>query len=188
MTDHSHTRRPRSVLRSRKEREVRVFVFSEHPLYRELLAHVFQPGSGFRVVGSATEWNEAGAELAECHADILLLDLHTQQRPKADVAAERMPRSPLNSIVASPRPYGLTIRELDITSNVVSGFANKEIAARCGISEKTVKHHLTSIFQKVGVTTRLELSVFAYEHQLALNGTHRQSHPMGPSPGSKSDV
>jgi two-component system nitrate/nitrite response regulator NarL len=61
---------------------------------------------------------------------------------------------------------GLTARELEILSFLVGGCANKEIARRCDISERTVKHHLTNILQKVGVTNRLELVLFALRHQL----------------------
>ena len=64
------------------------------------------------------------------------------------------------------RPYSLTARELEIVERVVSGESNKEIAASLGISEDTIKHHLTSIFDKVGVSSRVELAVFALHHQL----------------------
>ena len=43
---------------------------------------------------------------------------------------------------------------------------NKDIAAHFGISEYTVKHHLTKIFDKVGVYSRLELAMFATHHGL----------------------
>jgi DNA-binding NarL/FixJ family response regulator len=58
---------------------------------------------------------------------------------------------------------GLTARELQVTELVVSAAANKEIAERLGISEKTVKQHLTNIFDKVGVSNRVELALFAVE-------------------------
>jgi DNA-binding NarL/FixJ family response regulator len=64
--------------------------------------------------------------------------------------------------------YGLTPRELQIVSGVVSGRSNKQIASRFGISEDTVKHHLSNIFDKTGVSTRVELVVFAYKHKLPL--------------------
>jgi two-component system nitrate/nitrite response regulator NarL len=64
--------------------------------------------------------------------------------------------------------FGLTARELDILSVLVLGYANKEIARHCSISERTVKHHLTSILQKLGLTSRLELVVFALQHQLVV--------------------
>lgn len=62
--------------------------------------------------------------------------------------------------------YRLTGREVEITGAIADGYTNKEIARKCGISEQTVKHHLTSIFEKVGVTNRLELALFAMHHTL----------------------
>ena len=51
---------------------------------------------------------------------------------------------------------------------VVAGLANKEIAAYFKISEDTVKHHLSNIFDKLGVSTRLELALFAVNQGLPL--------------------
>lgn len=62
--------------------------------------------------------------------------------------------------------FGLTPRQLVIVANVVAGLGNKEIARRLSISEDTVKHHLTNIFAKVGVSTRLELALFATHYGL----------------------
>jgi DNA-binding NarL/FixJ family response regulator len=62
--------------------------------------------------------------------------------------------------------YGLTPRELEVVSAVVAGYANKEIAQHFKISEDTVKHHLSNIFDKVGVSTRLELALFAVNQSL----------------------
>jgi two-component system, NarL family, nitrate/nitrite response regulator NarL len=62
--------------------------------------------------------------------------------------------------------FGLTARELEITSAVVAGFSNKEIARKFVLSEDTVKHHLTNIFDKVGASNRLELALFAVHHRL----------------------
>ena len=62
--------------------------------------------------------------------------------------------------------YGLTRRELDILTTIVAGLSNKEIARRFALSEDTVKHHLTNIFDKVGVNSRLELALFAINNRL----------------------
>lgn len=62
--------------------------------------------------------------------------------------------------------YRLTPRELEIVSTVVAGYANKEIAQHFKISEDTVKHHLSNIFDKVGVSSRLELALFAVNQSL----------------------
>lgn len=64
------------------------------------------------------------------------------------------------------KKYGLTNRELEIVAAIVDGCTNKEIAQKFNLSEDTVKHHLTSIFDKVGVSNRLELALFAINHRL----------------------
>jgi two-component system, NarL family, nitrate/nitrite response regulator NarL len=67
-----------------------------------------------------------------------------------------------------PSPFGLTPRELEIISTIVAGFQNKEIAGYWKIGEDTVKHHLRNIFDKTGVSSRLELALFAVNHHLPL--------------------
>ena len=62
--------------------------------------------------------------------------------------------------------YRLTAREIDIVSRIVEGYTNREIAQKLAISEQTVKHHLTSIYGKVGVSNRLELAMFAMQQRL----------------------
>jgi len=69
---------------------------------------------------------------------------------------------------ARQKKFGLTPRELDIVSAVVAGYSNKEIAEYFKISEDTVKHHLSNIFDKLGVSTRLELALFAVNQSLPL--------------------
>jgi two-component system nitrate/nitrite response regulator NarL len=66
------------------------------------------------------------------------------------------------------KKFGLTPRELEIVSAVVAGYTNKDIAAHYKISEDTVKHHLSNIFDKLGVSTRLELALFAVHQDLPL--------------------
>lgn len=65
-----------------------------------------------------------------------------------------------------PKKFGLTARELEVVAAIVSGLANRDIAQKFAISEQTVKHHLTSIFDKLGVSNRLELALFAVNHRL----------------------
>ena len=62
--------------------------------------------------------------------------------------------------------FGLTPRELEILEGVRRGDTNRTIARRLYITHDTVKHHLTNIFTKVGVCTRLQLAVFAIDHKL----------------------
>jgi DNA-binding NarL/FixJ family response regulator len=61
----------------------------------------------------------------------------------------------------------LTNREREVIALVGEGIKSKEIAGRLFISETTVRHHLTSIFDKLGVADRVELLIYAYRHRLA---------------------
>jgi DNA-binding NarL/FixJ family response regulator len=60
----------------------------------------------------------------------------------------------------------LTQREREIVCLIGEGLKNKQIAARLFISEATVRHHFTSIFDKLGVSDRLELIIYAYRYGL----------------------
>jgi two-component system, NarL family, nitrate/nitrite response regulator NarL len=64
--------------------------------------------------------------------------------------------------------FGLTDRELEIIAAIVAAYSNRDIATKLQISEKTVKRHLTNIFEKIGVSTRLELALFAMNKRLPL--------------------
>jgi two-component system, NarL family, nitrate/nitrite response regulator NarL len=78
----------------------------------------------------------------------------------------------LRDLTTSPRDrppdkaFGLTPREREIIFAVVGGYSDKEIAQKFSLSEDTVKHHLTNIFNKTGVSNRLELAVAAIHHGL----------------------
>jgi DNA-binding NarL/FixJ family response regulator len=75
---------------------------------------------------------------------------------------EMMRKRQAASEVAERGPsLGLTPRELQMVSAVVAGCSNGDIAEKFSISPKTVKHHLTNIFDKLGVSNRLELALFA---------------------------
>ncbi len=73
-----------------------------------------------------------------------------------------------DAVKAGPKSnkYGLTSRELEVLASIVAGLTNREIAEKFAISEQTVKHHLTHIFDKAGVYNRLELALFAIHHGL----------------------
>jgi DNA-binding NarL/FixJ family response regulator len=60
----------------------------------------------------------------------------------------------------------LTRRERDIVQLIAQGLKNKQIAERLSISDVTVRHHLTSTFDKLGVSDRFELMIYAYKHHI----------------------
>jgi DNA-binding NarL/FixJ family response regulator len=61
---------------------------------------------------------------------------------------------------------GLTPREMEIVSAIVAGLSNRDMARQYAISEQTVKHHLTRIYSKLGVSNRLELALYAMQRRL----------------------
>lgn len=61
----------------------------------------------------------------------------------------------------------LTPRERQIVRLVAIGDSNKEIAQQLSITERTVKAHLTSIFEKLGCSSRLKLAVYAISREVS---------------------
>lgn len=65
-----------------------------------------------------------------------------------------------------PKPETITPREVEVISMIGKGLKSKVIAERLGISEATVRHHLSSIYGKLGVDDRLNLVIYAFEKGL----------------------
>src|SRR5262249_27357698 len=86
-------------------------------------------------------------------ATIMIEYVHMPSKPKTD---------PESAKIAS-----LTERELEVVGLLGEGRRNKEIAESLFISERTVRHYLTSIFDKLEVSGRLELMIYSYKHGLA---------------------
>jgi DNA-binding NarL/FixJ family response regulator len=63
----------------------------------------------------------------------------------------------------------ITPRELEVLCLVVEGKTNQEIGYELGISEKTVEKHLESIFEKLGVSSRVEAAVYAVKEGIVNN-------------------
>ena len=88
---------------------------------------------------------------------------HTLMTDLVDTVRTLMQSS---SATGGKRAFGLTPREREVLSMVAAGCANKEIARKFEVSEETIKHHLTRMFDKVGATNRLELAMLANERGL----------------------
>lgn len=88
-------------------------------------------------------------------------------RNDVGVIVERMRRLAQQSEAEQhAKRFRLTRREMDIVTAVAAGESNKGIAQRLSLSEDTVKHHVSHVFDKLGVYSRLELAVFAINHKL----------------------
>jgi DNA-binding NarL/FixJ family response regulator len=153
----------------------------------EALQQLHEEGNPVRIIiltadikpqelATAIESGARGLVMKSSATDVLVKAIHTVVAGSYWVGLQQV--SNLNSYLErqfqerkSPRrtnTYGLTPRELQVVSAVVSARSNKAIATQLEISEDTVKHHLSNIFDKIGVSTRVELVVFAYQHKLPL--------------------
>ena len=75
--------------------------------------------------------------------------------------------TPSHSASQAKQNFGLSSREMEVIALIVAGYTNKDLAQNLGISENTAKHHLTNIFDKLGVSNRLELVLYAVHNGLA---------------------
>ena len=65
-------------------------------------------------------------------------------------------------MTSQPETYdGLTAREVQILQLLANGMPNKQIAHRLGISEKTVRNHVSNIYQKLGIYDRAHAVIYA---------------------------
>ena len=114
----------------------------------------------------ALDAGACGYLLKDAEPDELLRgDPGRRARGGAALAARRAgaPQRP-----REPSPVAaLSEREQEVLSLVAAGMANKQIAQRLGISEKTVKAHLTRVFREIGVFDRTQAALWAQRHGLA---------------------
>jgi DNA-binding NarL/FixJ family response regulator len=108
--------------------------------------------------------------IRKVHAGEIWLDSHTTAAViRQFVANEEMPALPQPVPAPQSRERDrspLSQREREIVALVAQGFKNKEMAEKMFISEQTVKNHLHNIFDKLGVSDRLELALYAIHNNL----------------------
>ena len=105
--------------------------------------------------------------IRKVHAGEIWLDSHTTAAViRQFVAAEEAPPPPMPSPARERERSPLSQREREIVALVAQGFKNKEMAEKMFISEQTVKNHLHNIFDKLGVSDRLELALYAIHNNL----------------------
>jgi|SRR5579871_1926823 len=107
--------------------------------------------------------------IRKVYAGEIWLDSHTtaaviRQFVAADDAPPAMPQPATATRERERSP--LSQREREIVALVAQGFKNKEMAEKMFISEQTVKNHLHNIFDKLGVSDRLELALYAIHNNL----------------------
>lgn len=78
------------------------------------------------------------------------------ERVAAAPVAEMVPQAPVSDL-------GLTNREIDVVREVCRASSNRQIARTLGLSESTVKSYLSTVMEKLGATSRLEVALRAFE-------------------------
>jgi DNA-binding NarL/FixJ family response regulator len=223
----------------RSQQTIRIVIADDHPIFRDGLRRLLEAEPGLKVIGEASDGNDAVKLARQLKPDVMLLDLAMPRQPGLEAlrdlstggangvkvilltaAAEKhqivealqlgargvvlkdsatqlllksihtvmageywVGREAVSNLVqylrmqmqasneeSRQKKFGLTPRELEIVSAVVAGYSNREIAEYFKISEDTVKHHLSNIFDKLGVSTRLELALFAVNQGLPIKG------------------
>jgi DNA-binding NarL/FixJ family response regulator len=109
--------------------------------------------------------------IRKVHAGEIWLDSHTtaaviRQFVANDEAPVPVPSMPPAPPTRERERSPLSQREREIVALVAQGFKNKEMAEKMFISEQTVKNHLHNIFDKLGVSDRLELALYAIHNNL----------------------
>jgi DNA-binding NarL/FixJ family response regulator len=110
--------------------------------------------------------------IRKVHAGEIWLDSHTtaavirQFVANEEAPAAPPPPPPQASASRERERSPLSQREREIVALVAQGFKNKEMAEKMFISEQTVKNHLHNIFDKLGVSDRLELALYAIHNNL----------------------
>jgi DNA-binding NarL/FixJ family response regulator len=112
---------------------------------------------------SALDAGATGYLLKDAEADEVVRGIQAAALGESPLAP-RVARVLLGARTSRVPGEPLTARESEILALVGDGLANKQIARRLGISEKTVKSHLTNIFQRLGVSSRTEAALWSRDH------------------------
>ena len=124
-----------------------------------------------RDVVRAMRLGARGVVLKESATDLLIKSIHRVHAGEISLDS-RMTTEFINAFSASSKSGAgkekplLSDRELEIVQLVAQGFQNKGIGEKLFISDNTVKNHLHNIFDKLGVSDRLELALYAIHHHL----------------------
>ena len=140
---------------------LREFAELKLPVHVILLTAAIHPFE----VSCALQLGARGVVLKASPPELLLKSIRAVSEGQHWVASEVL--SDWARIAEEPTgAAALTSREMEIVSAIRSGSSNREIAQKLSISEETVKRHLSHIFAKLGVSSRLELALLASRHNL----------------------
>ncbi len=134
----------------------------ESPVSTILLTAAIQPFA----VTSALQLGARGIVLKASPPELLLKSIRSVCDGQLWIGSDLVPSRSRSGEPA--KDLGLTSREIEIVSAIREGRSNREIAAKLTISEETVKRHLSNIYNKLGISSRLGLAILAGEHHLGI--------------------
>ncbi|HKO27612.1 MAG TPA: response regulator transcription factor [Solirubrobacteraceae bacterium] len=115
---------------------------------------------------AALDAGASGYLLKDADPDELIRGIHAAARGEAPIAPKAARELLATRSERKDEPE-LSRREREVLELVAQGLPNKRIALELSISEKTVKTHLTSIFERLGVSDRYQAALWAHRHGLA---------------------
>jgi DNA-binding NarL/FixJ family response regulator len=116
--------------------------------------------------GLAAEQARAGARAVIERLGDSIPDQRLRDRFCRQMEEPGLPGGSAASAPATPRPFGLSTREVEVLRLVAEGLTDAEVAERLHVSRRTVTSHLTSVYNKLGVSTRTAAARVAAEHAL----------------------
>jgi DNA-binding NarL/FixJ family response regulator len=122
-------------------------------------------------IDAAIEAGAVGYLLKDAEPEVLLDGIRAVARGESPLDPRAARRLLSRASLGAASSTGMTVpdlspRETEVLRLVVEGLLNKQIAARLGITERTVKAHLTSAYQRIGVTDRTQAALWAERHEL----------------------
>jgi len=130
---------------------------AEHPDARVVVLTSF---SDRERILDALDAGAVGYLLKDAEPEELLRGIEAAARGESPLAPKAA-KAVLTARAETKPAAELTSREQEVLGLLAEGLANKQIARRLGIAEKTVKAHLTSVFQSIGVTDRTQAALWA---------------------------
>jgi len=103
--------------------------------------------------------NVSGESLVQCVRKVSKGETWIQDTQESKETAE-------NDLVGARVRDRLTAKELKIVALIVQGYKNKEIATQLGTTEQVIKNYLRNVYDKIGVSDRLELALFTIHHRI----------------------
>jgi DNA-binding NarL/FixJ family response regulator len=131
---------------------VRIAIACRDPVVRSALRAVLEQVPGCQIVADSMDAAEVAEQVRQQHSDLVLVDVRA---PQIAGMTDLLDAARQESCQARrPDGHDLTPRERQILGLIAAGLSNRQIAERLVISPKTVKNHVSNIYQRIGISGR----------------------------------